>query len=198
MQWTIVGLGNPGGEYDGTRHNIGRDFLLEIAEKEGVAKWKEDAKLHALTAKAELFGKKVALVLPDTYMNNSGKALTALVKSKKAAENLVVLHDELDMPLGRVKLSFGSSAGGHRGVDSIQKALKTKDFVRIRIGISPTTPSGKTKKPESEKVVDFVLGTFKPTEGEKLKKVKKLVAEALELLVNESRDHATMVIHSKQ
>ena len=198
MQWTIVGLGNPGSEYDATRHNIGRDFLLQIAKTEGVEKWKEDAKLHAQTAKAELFGKKVTLVLPDTYMNNSGKALTSLIKSKKAAENLVVLHDELDMPLGRVKLSFGSSAGGHRGVDSIQKALKTKDFVRIRIGISPTTPSGKMKKPDSADTVDFVLGKFRPTEEEKLKKVKKLVTEALELLVNEGRDHATMVIHSKQ
>ncbi len=197
MQWTIVGLGNPGKEYDGTRHNVGRDFLSEISQKEGVEKWKEDASLHARIAKAELFGTKATLVLPDTYMNNSGKALATLVKSKKAAETLVVLQDELDMPLGRVKLSFGSTSGGHRGVDSIQKALKTKDFIRIRIGISPATPSGKLKKPTADDVNDFVLGTFKPSEQEKLKKVKKLVAEALELLLTKGRDHATMVIHSK-
>jgi len=197
MQWTIVGLGNPGKEYDATRHNVGRDFLVEISAKEGVEKWKEDASLHARIAKTELFGTKATLVLPDTYMNNSGKALATLVKSKKAAETLVVLQDELDMPLGRVKLSFGSTSGGHRGVDSIQKALKTKDFIRIRIGISPSTPSGKLKKPTADDVNDFVLGTFKTSEKEKLKKVQKLVAEALELLLTEGRDHATMVIHSK-
>ena len=197
MQWIFVGLGNPGKEYDGTRHNIGRDFLASIASSEGVEKWKEDAKLHSVTAKAELFGKKATLVLPDTYMNNSGHALKSLVTSKKAAETLVVLQDELDMPLGRVKLSFGSSAGGHKGIDSIQRALKTKDFIRIRIGISPATPKGKVKKPDAEAVTDFVLGKFKASEQEKLKNVRKLVAEAIELLLTKGRDHATMVIHSK-
>lgn len=197
MQWIFVGLGNPGKEYDGTRHNVGRDFLSSIAKKEGVEKWKEDVKLHSLTAKAELFGKKATLLLPDTYMNNSGQAMKALITSKKAAESLVVLQDELDMPLGRVKLSYGSSAGGHKGIDSIQKVLKTKDFIRIRIGISPSTPSGKLKKPGADEVTDFVLGKFKPAEQEKLKKMQKLVAEAIELLLLEGRDHATMVIHSK-
>jgi PTH1 family peptidyl-tRNA hydrolase len=197
MHWIFVGLGNPGSEYDGTRHNIGRDFLLSIAKKEGVEKWKEDVKLHSLTAKGELFGKKATMVLPDTYMNNSGSALKSLVVSKKAAESLVVLQDELDMPLGRIKLSYGSSAGGHKGVDSIQRALKTKDFIRIRIGISPSTPSGKLKKPDSSDVTDFVLGKFKPAEQEKLKKMQKLVAEAMELLLTEGRDQATMVIHTK-
>ncbi len=196
--WTIVGLGNPGGEYDNTRHNIGRDLVRAIAKGEGIKEWKDDAKTHAQLVRGEFFGKKVTLVLPDTYMNNSGKALATLIKSKKDAEQLVVVHDELDLPLGKIKFSFGSSAGGHRGVDSIQKALKTKDFVRIRIGISPATAAGKLKKPESDDTVDFVLGKFKPTEQEKLKKVKKLLAEALELLITEGVDHATMVIHTKQ
>ncbi len=201
--WTIVGLGNPGSEYDGTRHNVGRDFLMSIVKKEGVETWKEDAKVHARTAKTELFGKKATIVLPDTYMNNSGRALAPIITLKKiksggtSAEGLVVLHDELDLPLGRCKISWGSSAGGHRGVDSIQKALKTKYFVRIRVGISPTTPSGKLKKPDAEDVNDFVLGKFKPTEKEKLTKVQKLVAEALELILTEGREKATMVIHSK-
>ncbi len=197
MQWIFVGLGNPGGEYDGTRHNVGRDFLASIAKEEGVMKWKEDIKAHSLTAKAEIFGKKATLLLPDTYMNNSGSALTSLVATAKAAETLVVLQDELDMPLGRIKLSYGSSAGGHNGIISIQRALKTKDFIRIRIGISPVTPKGKVKKPEAEAVTDFVLGKFKASEQEKLKMVQKLVAEAIKLLLTEGRDHATMVIHSK-
>jgi PTH1 family peptidyl-tRNA hydrolase len=146
-------------------------------------------------------------------MNNSGAAFKKLFDIKadasvgsptasrrgKAIEHLVVLQDELDLPLGKVKLSFGSSSGGHNGINSIHKALKTKDFVRIRIGISPATPSGKLKKPSGEEdVVKFVLGKFKPTEQDKLKKSKKLVRDALELLVTEGREAATMAIHSKQ
>lgn len=196
MQWILVGLGNPGAEYDNTRHNIGRDFLRALAKKEGLKEWKEDAKVHGHSAKMELFGAKALLLLPDTYMNSSGKALTTLVTSKKQAEQLVVVQDELDLPLGSVKIAFGSGAGGHRGVDSIQKALKTKDFIRIRIGISGATASGKLKKPDSEKVVDFVLGKFKPTEEEKLKKVRKVVFEAIELMLTKGREEATMRIHT--
>lgn len=197
MQWIIAGLGNPGSEYDSTRHNIGRDFLSAFAKKNADGEWKEDKKLHGLSMKADLFGKKALLVLPDTYMNNSGKAFVSIVGSKKQAEQLIVLQDELDLPLGVVKISFGSSAGGHRGVDSIQKALKTKDFVRIRIGISPSTPKGKIKKPDSEKVVDFVLGKFKASEEDTLKKVRKVAFEAIELLITEGREAATMHVHSK-
>ena len=197
MQWIIAGLGNPGTEYDGTRHNMGRDFLRAFAKKEGIDDWKEDKKLRALSAKGELFGAKALLLLPDTYMNSSGKTFASLVASKKQAAQLVVLQDELDLPLGSVKLSFGSSAGGHRGIDSIQKAIKTKEFVRIRIGISPATPKGKIKKPDSEKVVDFVLGTFKPAEEEKLKKARKTVFEAIELLLTEGREAATMKVHTR-
>ncbi len=164
MQWIVVGLGNPGGEYVGTRHSVGRDFLEALAQK---------------------LPPKTRVVLPDTFMNESGRALVKLVKSKKAAEGLVVLHDDLDLPLGSAKISFGSGSGGHKGVESIQKTLKTKDFVRIRIGISPTTPSGRIKKPSSADVNDFVLGRFKPTEQEKLKKVRKVVAEALNILLAE-------------
>jgi PTH1 family peptidyl-tRNA hydrolase len=197
MQWIIAGLGNPGGEYDGTRHNIGRDLVAALAKKEGPFEWKDDKKLQGKSTKGELFGAKALLVLPDTYMNNSGKAFVSIVGSKKQAEQLVVVQDELDLPLGTVKLAFGSSAGGHRGVDSIQRALKTKDFVRIRVGISPATPSGKIKKPDSEKTVDFVLGKFKPSEEEKLKKVRKVVFEAVELLLTEGREAATMHVHTK-
>lgn len=198
MQWIIAGLGNPGGEYDNTRHNIGRGFVMTLAKKEGLTEWKEDKKVHGQSAKMELFGKKALLLLPDTYMNNSGKAFLSVVTSKKQAEQLIVVHDELDLPLGKVKISFGSSAGGHRGVDSMQKALKTKDFIRIRVGISGATAGGKLKKPDGEKVVDFVLGKFKPTEEEKLKKVRKTVFEAIELMLTEGREAAIMAIHTKQ
>jgi peptidyl-tRNA hydrolase, PTH1 family len=159
--WLVVGLGNPDSEYVNTRHNIGKDILEAIRDD---------------------LPKKAKVAELNVYMNSSGGPIKKLVTSKKAAERLVVLHDELDLPLGRVKVSFGSSAGGHNGVRSIEKALKTKDYVRIRIGISGQTPSGKLKRPALEKITDFVLGKFKPAEADKLKKIKKVVQEALELL----------------
>lgn len=176
MKYIIVGLGNSGAEYDGTRHNIGRDLVAALADK-----------LPAGAKVAEL----------NVYMNNSGGSIKRLVPSKRAAETLVVVHDDLDLPLGGVKLSFGSGSGGHRGVESIIKALKTKDFVRVRVGISPATPSGKLRKPEARNIIDFVLGKFKTAELAKLKKVKKTVGEALALIVEEGRDRAMMEIHSR-
>jgi peptidyl-tRNA hydrolase, PTH1 family len=197
MAWIFVGLGNPGEEYEGTRHNIGRDFLQTILKKEGIDTWKTDKKLRSLVAKGSFHGKPVFAVLPETFMNNSGGAVKPLIDSKKKLDTLAVLQDEMDLPLGKVKISYGSSSGGHRGIESIQKALKSKDFVRIRIGISPHTASGKVRKPDQEKVVDFVIGKFKKGHEDELKKVRKTVAEALELLVTEGRAAATMAIHSK-
>ncbi|MSR70530.1 peptidyl-tRNA hydrolase [Candidatus Kaiserbacteria bacterium] len=175
MNWIIVGLGNPDKEYEGTRHNVGKDFVEVLKDK---------------------LPKKAKVAELNVYMNSSGGPIKKLVSSKKAAEQLVVVHDELDMPLGRVKISFGSSAGGHNGVKSIEKALKTRDYVRVRVGISPSTPSGKLKRPDAEKITDFVLGKFKPAEQEKLKKARKVVAEALELIVTEGRETAQTQINS--
>lgn len=197
MAWTIVGLGNPGSEYENTRHNVGREFLMAIAKKEGVTEWKVDKKLRALVAKGELFGEKVVLICPETFMNNSGAALKPLFDTKKKLERLAVMHDELDLPLGKVKLSFGSGPGGHNGVLSIQKALKSKDFLRIRVGISRSTASGKTKRPESDDIVDFVIGKFKKPEEDALKKVRKTVGETIELIVTEGKDAAMNEINSR-
>ena len=176
MSWTIVGLGNPDKEYTGTRHNVGKDFVEALA-----GKLPKGAKVAAL----------------NVYMNNSGGPIKKLITSKKAASTLVVVHDELDLPLGKVKISFGSSAGGHNGVKSIEKALKTREYVRVRVGISPSTSSGRLRRPEGEKIVAFVLGKFKPAEQEKLKKVKKVVGEALELIVTEGLDRAMTLINSR-
>ena len=176
MSWILVGLGNPDKEYEGTRHNVGKDFVEALAEK---------------------LPKKAKVAQLNVYMNNSGGPIKKLIASKKAAEQLVVVHDELDLPLGKVKISFGSSAGGHNGVKSIEKALKTRDYVRVRVGISPSTASGKLRRPDPEKIVDFVLGKFKSTEQEKLKKVRKVVAEALELIVTEGVDRAMTEINAK-
>jgi PTH1 family peptidyl-tRNA hydrolase len=176
MSWIVVGLGNPDKAYVGTRHNIGKDILASLQDK--LPKGAKAADLNV-------------------YMNNSGGPIKKLITSKKAAEKLIVLHDELDLPLGRVKVSFGSSAGGHNGVRSIENALKTKDYVRVRIGIAGQTPSGKLKRPAPEKLAGFVLAKFKPAEQEKIKKIKKVVAEALELIVEDSVERAQTEINAR-
>lgn len=194
MNYTIVGLGNPGGEYDNTRHNAGRMAVDYFGEKHDAAPWREDKKAVAIVGKTE----GATLVLPDTFMNKSGSAVSKYVKSVKAAEKLVVVYDDLDLPLGSVKVSFDRGSGGHKGVESIARAVKTKRFIRIRIGVSPSTPGGKLKKPHGEKdVVSFILAKFKPTEQDVLKKVFKRVNEALECVIAEGREKAMNVYNSQ-
>ena len=183
----IVGLGNPGAEYENTRHNTGRMILDMFRQKNDSPEWQEDKKLRSLISKKN----KITLLLPKTFMNKSGEAIVKIIKSKKAAESLVVIHDDLDLPLGRFKISFNRGAGGHRGVQSIVKALKTEAFTRIRVGIASATPSGKIKKPIGEKaVIDFILGRFKDKELETFKKTAKKISEAIELLAAEGREKA--------
>ena len=171
----VVGLGNPGAEYKDTRHNTGR-ILVGPVEK------KLDSKI------------KVKFITPDTFMNNSGKALSPLIKTKKDLENLVVIYDDLDLPLGKMKISFNRSSGGHNGLNSVIKALKSQEFVRIRVGISPATPKGVVRKPKGEKaVLNFLLGEFKKSELETLKKLSKKIAEAVETIFTESKEKAMSI-----
>lgn len=147
--YIVVGLGNPGEEYACTRHNTGRmaaDFL--------------DEKIHG-----------IKVLVPETFMNKTGSAVAKVVKSKKAAEKLIVIYDDLDLPLGTMKMSYNRSSGGHKGLESIIKALKTKEFIRIRIGIG--------KKGDVEK---HILGEFKKAERDVLKKVFKKVTSAVETI----------------
>ncbi len=197
MQWIIVGLGNPDKVYIGTRHNVGRDTLLYIAKKEGLTSWKEDREISSTSVGGTLFDKKVLLLLPNTYMNNSGNVFKKISVSKAGMQKLIVLQDELDLPLGTIKLSFGSGSGGHKGIESLHRFLKTKNFLRIRIGISPSAPSGKLKKPSQDSIPNFVLGIFRPQEIEKLKKVRTKVARSIELVLNEGTAHAMTMINAK-
>jgi len=130
-------------------------------------------------------------VYPDTYMNKSGSAVAKAVKSKSALKKLVVIYDDLDLPLGSLKVSYNRGSGGHKGVESIARAQKSKEFIRIRIGVSPTTPSGKLKKPKGEDAVEkFILSDFKKSEMDVLKKVFKKVEETLETLSEEGLEAA--------
>ena len=184
MAWVIVGLGNPGGEYQWTRHNTGRMALEFFASEMQFGDWKEDKKSKAHVASGMIGKTAVVLVTPDTFMNKSGSAVIRYVKSQKAAERMVIIYDDLDLPLGGLKLSFNRGSGGHRGVESIMRAVKTKKFTRVRVGVSPATSGGKLRKPQGEKeVVSFILSKFKPAELAELKKVFKKVAGALEATV---------------
>lgn len=144
--YTIVGLGNPGSDYEETRHNTGK-MALQVIEETGV---------------------KAKYIRQDTFMNKSGVAVAKVIKSKKSAEKLIVIHDDLDLPVGRMKISWDRGSGGHKGLESVIRALTTGAFIRVRIGIG--------KKADVEK---HILGKFTPKEKLELKKVFKKVAEAV-------------------
>ena len=200
MQYIIVGLGNPGEEYDKTRHNSGR-IVLEAVRKEYAkgeeGEFKFNKKINAQVATGKIWKEKVTFVAPDTFMNNSGKVVGSLVKSVKAAERLIVIYDDFALPLGRMKISFNRSSGGHNGVESIIKAVKTEAFIRVRVGTAPEKANGDAKVPHGdEKVVKFILGPFKDDELKELKKVAKRVAAAVEVLIKEGREKAMSVYNA--
>jgi peptidyl-tRNA hydrolase, PTH1 family len=168
----IIGLGNPGVEYQKTPHNAGFMALDEFQKEHGFPDFKLSKKHSSLISdwvlslsKDNLRQAKVLLAKPQTFMNNSGKAVASLVRlsfpklnSKlNLTKELIVVHDDIDIPLGKVKVSRGSGSAGHKGVDSIIQSLGTKDFTRIRIGIQPA-------KGKPEGVENFVLQKFSKTE----------------------------------
>lgn len=147
--WVIVGLGNPGASYAKTRHNIGFVVVDGIAERYGI-KFKEKAFYRAGTGLIEDYD--VVLVEPLTFMNRSGLAVKdALRKHGALPENLIVVHDDIDMETGKLKLRKKASSGGHRGVESIIQAVGTKEFIRVKIGVG---------RNEDMAVEDYVLGKF--------------------------------------
>ncbi len=198
MTIVIAGLGNPGKEYVKTRHNSGRSAVELVAKQEGFDEFVSNKTSRSLISKGSIVGESVTLVLPETMMNLSGKAVSEFVKSPKAAKNLLVVHDDLDLPIGTVKLVFGRGSGGHKGVESIMRALKTKEFARIRIGISAAGKRHQAKKVSGEeKVIKHVIGKWKPAEEATLKKVLKKVAETVRLFASEGINTATMFANTR-
>lgn len=154
----VVGLGNPGKKYEKTRHNVGTRTIDE---------------LEVLNLK------NVILVKPKTFMNESGKAVKPLIeKYKIKPEDLIVIHDDIDLPLEKIRIVKNRGSAGHKGVESIIKELKTENFIRFRIGIQPR--SGKPKNPEN-----FVLQKFNKEEKKIVEEVIKKTAEAIELFLKE-------------
>jgi PTH1 family peptidyl-tRNA hydrolase len=180
--YLVVGLGNPGEKYDKTRHNIGRDAVEAFRVAHQFPDWTVNGRARALTSKGVYGDTEVLLVLPETYMNDSGEAVVYVAKTKKQIANMLVLHDELDVALGRFKISTNKSAGGHRGILSIIAHIKTQEFARLRIGIAPVTAGGKVKKVLGEAdVKKHVLTGFKPTERETALRVLDRCVAAIEL-----------------
>lgn len=198
--WIIIGLGNPGNEYAQTRHNVGRDIVMAIAAHEGFPDWKAHAASASLVTKGTFAGTHVTLVLPETYMNKSGRSAQKFVKSPKAAARLVVVHDDIDLPIGTWKFAFDRGSAGHKGVASIMRALKTKAFVRVRVGIARTGfLSQKIKKPApGEGIADFVLGKFSSREQENIERVTDEVRRGLVTLITEGVDRAMSEWNAKR
>lgn len=185
--WVVMGLGNPGEGYRGTRHNAGRDLVHAFAITHNFPPFVHKASAHALVSKGDVSGISVTLVLPEVAMNLSGKAALPFVKSVRAAKTLLVVRDELDLPVGTIKMTaHGRGSGGHRGVESIMRSVKTKDFLQLKIGISSATAAGKLKKPSAgEEVIEHVLGKYSPKQKERLQQSFTQGIAAIETLIRQ-------------
>lgn len=181
----IIGLGNIGQEYENTRHNLGFSIVDLIAKQSG-SKFSFEKKFNAEVAKARFAGKPVILAKPHTFVNKSGEAVRKIrLFYKVKPEDIIIVHDDLDIDFGNSKLGFDKSFGGHRGVQSIIDNLKTQKFWQLKIGTAnrklETARDQRTLKAKKESVGDFVLSKFTPAEQTKLKAIHK---EALLRLEN--------------
>ena len=183
-EWLIVGLGNPGAQYENTRHNAGyfaADALL------GTAALSPLPGAPALYAPIHVGSIPVGVLRSTTYMNNSGEAVAPVAaRWGIPAEKIIVIHDELDLPLGKVRLRQGGNENGHNGLKSLTEHLRTRDYVRIRMGIS--------RPPKGVPVVDYVLAPFE--ESPALDGSVELAARAARLIVSDGLARAQNVVHS--
>lgn len=195
----IVGLGNPGEKYENTRHNLGfavLDALLQELTPVEKTVWQEDKKSNSLIAKVG----DLILAKPMTFVNASGFAVRKLITDHQLQiTNLWVVHDDLDLPLGKIKIRKGSGSAGHRGIDSIVKELGTHDFVRFRLGIGHPAKKGKWEvgggKLVSEHVSDqeverYVLSPFDRGEKDEARRMVNQAVEAIELALEEGLEKA--------
>ncbi len=190
----LVGLGNPGKKYSNTRHNVGFMVLYELASKNLVT-FKKNKKFHGFIGELAQEDKKSFLLLPDTYMNDSGRAVRATMDWYGLKESqLLVLADDMDLPLGKLRLRAKGSSGGHNGLKSIIENIGTQHFKRIKIGIgSPSNiPSERRIRTNSH-----VLGSFSSMELDTLKIVIKKVVRGIDFLQNENWEKAGTFINSE-
>lgn len=178
----VVGLGNPGADYAGTRHNVGADVVELLARRHGGQLKK--AKERALVAEVLVGPKRVTLAFPITYMNESGQAVGPLVRRHGIEDlhRLVIVHDELDLPVGRLRVKVGGGLAGNNGLRSIKAHLKSDEFVRVRIGIG--------KPPSADRGADHVLRRPSKAEREELAVMCQRAADAVETILADGADAA--------
>lgn len=183
MTKLIIGLGNPDEEYQNTRHNVGFMMVDYIAKKNNSGDFEFNKKLNSLVAKCKIGKNQVVLAKPQTYVNKTGESAAKLkVFCKVKPKEIILVHDDLDIEFGSFKLSFGKNSGGHKGVESVIRALKTKEFWRLRIGTAVRAldkAREQSDKKRNEFVMKFVLSKFTKNEDEK---IKSLFKEALDRL----------------
>ena len=178
----IVGLGNPGEEYAGTYHNAGFRVLDRIAEEQNV-RFKERCGPALISGKVALGGQPAVLVMPQTYMNTSGSALPPVFERfESAASDVIVVYDDLALPLGKLRVRQKGSAGGHNGIKSIISTLGSDEFLRIRVGIQPDRETGDVR--------DFVLSRVAKNDRELLDQTEEIAVRAVETLIAEGIDKA--------
>jgi PTH1 family peptidyl-tRNA hydrolase len=177
----VVGLGNPGDDYARTRHNVGAEVVELLARRHGARLRK--AKERALVDEVRIGNRRVALAVPSTYMNDSGAAVRALVRRYGVEpEQLVVVHDELDLPVATLKLKRGGGLAGHNGLRSIKAHLRTDDFLRVRIGVG--------KPVSKEQGADHVLNKFSKRERTEIDVTLERAADAVEAIAADGIDTA--------
>lgn len=185
----IIGLGNPGEKYIGTRHNIGfvtLDYLLKKYEPVDKTSWENDKKSTALIKKVNVANENVLLAKPQTFMNNSGNSVAKLTNFFKIeAKDVIIIHDELDLPLGKMQIKFGGGSAGHNGIESVINSLGTDKFLRIRMGIGkPLRIEGdRYHKKHTRTIEDYVLQQFDESEHHEVRTMIKHIQKNLVLLL---------------
>jgi len=175
--WLVVGLGNPGERYTQTRHNIGARVAERLGERLG-ARLRKVRFIPIEVAEATLGGERVYVARPQTFMNVSGPPVASLAKRRKVElDNVIVCHDEIDLPFGALKVKLGGSTAGHNGLKSLQQAFRLPDFYRVRLGVG--------RPPGSKDAADHVLDRFTKAEREDVELLIEAGAEAVETLIRE-------------
>ncbi|PSO88572.1 MAG: aminoacyl-tRNA hydrolase [Cyanobacteria bacterium QH_9_48_43] len=186
----IVGLGNPEKKYQKTRHNIGFEAVDALAQAWALS-WQENRRFKGLSAEGAASGiGKVRLLKPLTYMNRSGQAIRAVTDwYKLPPKSVLVIYDDMDLPVGRLRLRLSGSAGGHNGIKSTISHLGTQDFPRLRMGIGKSNPEKDS--------TSHVLGRFSPAEKKAVSEVLQLVTEAVELSLKQGVEKAMSLYNSR-
>ena len=186
----IVGLGNPGREYETTRHNVGFRWVDELAREQKLS-FKSEAKFHGSTARGQSHGHEMLLLKPQTFMNVSGRSVGALALFYKILPNeMLVVHDELDLPPGVARLKIGGGHGGHNGLKDIIAHLGTKDFWRLRIGIGHPG--------ERDEVSNYVLNDPRREESELIDEAMQQAQNVAHLVIEGKTEAAMLKLHSAQ